>query len=581
MKRTLTFFVFSIMLMALGLFGCAAPAPIPPTIAPTSIPTLVPPTATSSPVPTTRVNADKTVRDAFAKFVQAKSFRMNSKSEVSALFFEAQLPNDTREKILIFDARVGQNGADSLYALKGFVASFIGLFSGFDPESEALDILSLGDTVYMRGKLEKETQARWYKLSAQDAQGTTTTPTNFLMPMTSATYGDNAFSKTGVETIGSQACDVFTGSRAAFDAVFPQIAKSALLNPETVDLTTIDRAEFQVWVCADGNVYRVAYNFDAHSKTDASKKGAFTFDAQLADFGADIQFQAPTDAQELPSLFGTPSETATPTSVGETKTFTSLDGDWEGTDSEDSPLSFTVEDDKITFANVNYFVQSGGCSFSGTIANSLDDAAIANSAFTFTLTNSDDVKFTVAGKFVSNNAASGTLKVKGKTFCGDTDAETKWTARHISAPASAELTPQATATTPRTPTVAATRTPSIAPTAQPTIQPTATTAPSTGSAALVQAAFDALKRNDVDGALAYCDPNVVYDLAGRSGIGTQSLRTDWQLAMFLGTQYSLSNLQEVGGIATFTVTVTGFGAGVYTNSSAIVQNGKITILTVE
>ena len=577
MKRTLTFFVFSIMLMALGLFGCAAPAPIPPPLAPTRVPptgTAIPPT-TAPTATTSRADATQRVRDAFAKFLDAKSLRMNAKSQVSALFFEPQLPNDTRPEILLFDARVEQNGADSNYELEGFIASFIGVLSGFDPESETLNIVVVGNDVYMRGKLEEETQARWYKLAAQDTQGLTLTPTELLEPMTHVTYDDNAFSKTGSETLNNQTCDVYTGSRAAFDAVFPEIAQSSLLNPEVVDLTAIDRAEYKLWICADGNAHRIAYNFDAHSKTDARKKGAFTFEAQIADLGTDINIQAPTDAVDMPGASGASQATVTATSVGPTRTFTSLDGDWDGTDADDSPISFTVEDGQVTFANVSYFSQSGGCSFSGTIANSIDDAPIANSAFSFTLTNSDDVEFRVSGTFASNNAASGTLNIKGKTFCGDTDTTTTWTARHISAPERAQATPQATATATRTPNAAPT------PTVQATIPPTATTAPSTGSAALVQAAFDALKRNDVDGALAYCDPNVVYDLAGRSGVGTQSLRRDWQFAMFLGTQYSLSNLQEVGNMATFTVTVTGFGAGTYTNSSAIVQNGKIAILTVK
>ena len=582
MKATRTIFVIaSLMFSFVFLFGCASstPTPVPPTVAPTSAPTLVPPTVAPTAIPptpaptatnpsatTAGANANKIVSDAFAKFLDAKSFRMNAKSEVSPIFFQPQNVPATDGKVLIFDMHVEQNGADSAYELKGFVASFIGLFSGFDPASELLDIVFSQNNVYMRGKLENETQLRWYKLSPQDAQGMSFTPTNLLAPMSEAAYGDNAFSKSGSETLGAQTCDVYTGSRAAFDAVFPKIAQSALLSEETLALETIDRADFQVSVCADGKVYRIAYNFDAHSKTDASKKGSFTFDAQLADYDADIKIQAPSDAVDMPNTSGTSQPTTEPTTPAETKNFTSLEGEWEGTDTEDSPISFTVENEQITFANVNYFVQSGGCSFSGTIANSLDDVAIVNDAFTFTLTNSDDVKFSVAGKFESNNAASGTLAVKGKTFCGDTDAETKWTARHTSAPESADVTPEATQ----------------APTAEATDEPEPTQAPATNEGGkVVQAAFDALAKNDVDGALAYFDSNVIYDIAGTSGIGTQTLRQNLQLAGSVGTTFAVSNIQDLGGIVTFTVTVTGFGAGTYSDSSVIVQNGKIVILTVK
>ncbi len=578
MKATRTIFVMaSLMLGFVFLFGCSTPAPtpVPPTFAPTSAPTLMPPTAapTATNVPATNppatiasANANKIVSDAFVKFHVAKSFRMTAKSQVSPIFFQPQNVPVTEGKVLIFDMQVEQNGADSAYELKGFVASFIGLFSGFDPASELLDIVFSQNNVYMRGKLENETQLRWYKLSPQDAQGMTFTPTNLLAPMSEATYGDNAFSKTGSETLGAQTCDVYTGSRAAFDAVFPKIAQSALLSEETLTLETIDRAEFQVSVCADGRVYRIAYNFDAHSKTDASKKGSFTFDAQLADYDADIKIQAPSDAVDMPGASGTTQPTTEPTTPTETKNFDSLEGEWEGTDTEDSPISFRVENNAITFANLNYFVNTGGCSFSGTLANSVDDAAIKNSEFTLTLTNSDDVKFTLKGKFESNNAASGTLAVQGKTFCGDTDAETKWTARHTGAPESADVTPEATE----------------APTAEATDEPEPTQAPATNEGGkIVQAAFDALAKNDVDGALAYFDPNVIYDIAGTSGIGTQTLRSNLQLAGSVGTKFAVSNIQDLGGIVTFTVTVTGFGAGTYSDSSVIVQNGKIMILTVK
>ncbi|MEW5720785.1 MAG: hypothetical protein AB1817_19325, partial [Chloroflexota bacterium] len=39
------------------------------------------------------------------------------------------------------------------------------------------------------------------------------------------------------------------------------------------------------------------------------------------------------------------------------------DGEWESTSAKDSPLSFTIENNELTYLNVNYSVESGPCQF--------------------------------------------------------------------------------------------------------------------------------------------------------------------------------------------------------------------------
>lgn len=583
MKKFQILFLFCLLLGGLGLFACSAEptaTPIPPTNAP-SIPTLVAPTipptvtpiATTLPT-TTSADADQVARAALEKFAQAKIFRLDAYARVSPLFFQGEhtpAPGEDPNTVNIFTMKGAQNGADMNYSLGGFVASLIGVFSGFDPDSSALDIARVNDTLYMRGVLENETTAHWYVIPPDDAMTMRFAPQESLEPLTEATYANGAFSKSGTETLGGQACDVFSANRAAFDAVFPRLTTPALLNEETLRLENVERAEYKLVVCPDGKLYRAQYNFDAHAQDDATKKGTFVMQADISDYDASFAIAVPADAIPFPSTSAS-SPTRTPTTTI-TQTFTSLEGEWEGEDDNDSPLNFSVENNEIAFANVNFFTASGGCSFSTSIANSITDAPIQNSNFMFTLTNTDDVKFTVTGKFESNSAASGTLAVKGKTFCGDTDVVTTWTARHVSAPDTLPTFP----TPAEIPTLTLPTVPAIA-----TVPPVPTTAAlPTGSGAIVQAVFDALSRNDVDGALAYFDTNVIYNIAGTSGIGTANLRSNLLLASSAGTTFQVSNIQELGGIVNFTVTVTGFGAGTYRNSSVILENGKIVILTVQ
>jgi hypothetical protein len=373
--------------------------------------------------------------------------------------------------------------------------------------------------------------------------------------------------------VGSQTCSVFTGNRAAFDAVFPQIEQLALLNTDTLDLNTIDRAEFKIWVCPDGSVYRTQYDFDAHSKTQADKKGSFAFTVNVADYGAAISVQAPDGAVPLPTSPSSAGPTTEPTqSSGATgtTTFTSPEGEWEGKSDTGSTISFTVTNNAITSVNLNYSINTGGCSLGGAYSNSVNDGAIKNQNFSFVLTDSDGVRYAFTGKLSSNNDASGTLQIKGKTFCGDTDNQATWTAKHISSPGSQ---PQ---------NVGPTDEPTAEPTEQATVEPTPANSSNGGGATeIVNKAFRSLADKDVDGALKYFDENVIYTIPAASGIGTASLRSYMQLAIGAGTSFQISNLKELGGIVTFTVTVTGLGAGTYSNSSAIVQNGKIAILTIK
>jgi hypothetical protein len=250
--------------------------------------------------------------------------------------------------------------------------------------------------------------------------------------LSQATYPEGAFTKTGEEQIGGQACVIYTANREAFDLVLPGVISDALLNEETLVPEGIERAEYRVVICPDGDVARVVYEFDAHGKDDTTEKGSFSMLAELSNYGSPPPIVAPTGAVPLPGAADLVSPTEEPTAVTTPQAFSSLEGEWEGTSGDDSPLSFRIEEDAVTFVNINYFVSSGGCSYSGFIGATVDDAPIEDDRFSFVLSSSDEVTLMLSGEFESNNSASGTLGVKGNTGCGEIDTELEWTAQHTS-----------------------------------------------------------------------------------------------------------------------------------------------------
>lgn len=434
------------------LLGCSSPAPtaVPPTTAPTTIPTIVPPSQTPSATPAAPTtapttaptsNADEIVLAAMEDFAAAKTFQWHVSAETAPLFFQGNFTpaaGDDPNKVLLFDMEGEQKDGDKNYTVTGFMASLIGVFSGFDPESAELGIISVGNDVYMRGRVEGETEARWYKLSEADAATTEFEPVELVEPLTGIEYPAGGFTKSGATAMDGQTCDVYTSSRAMFDAVFPSVADAAILDLTAVGSDTVDRAEYKITICPDGKLRGITYNFDAHTKTDPTKKGSFSFAVEVSDYDSNVTIQAPADAIPMPGLTSSTDPTdepgEEPTATRVPQNFTSLDGEWEGTNDTDSPILFTVEDNTITYANLNYSISEGGCFFGGAYGSSVEDGAIQDDTFTIVLSKDDGVTFTFTGTFASNNTASGTLTIKGETFCGETDLTTDWTAEHISAP---------------------------------------------------------------------------------------------------------------------------------------------------
>lgn len=230
-----------------------------------------------------------------------------------------------------------------------------------------------------------------------------------------------------------------------------------------------------------------------------------------------------------------------------------INGKWAGKNQDGNQVSFTVENNQLTYVLFNYWVQ-GGCSLSGAMGQVPTDSAITNQSFSVEFEDSDGRLLTFAGSFSSENEATGTINVKGKagTFCGEFKSEETWTAQKAGADAQ--------------PT---------APAAPPTETPAAS-----DPLAVVQGFFDAINAGDLDAALAFADDPIYNFGSSVHGIGNDGLRNYLTTQIAFGTSYTPSNMNAVGdSMVKFTITAS--DGTIYANCLVMLSDGKITMLKLE
>jgi hypothetical protein len=552
-----------VVIGTLGLMASACSGGNPATsAAPTAVPPVAPTTAAAATqVPAavaTQTSASSSSSDgssviaALAKFQTAKSFRLDAQAHVSALFFGAPYtpaPGEDPKQVTIFSVKGEVQVPDSHFTLGGFIGSFVAVVSGFDPNSSSVELASVGGKKFVRGMLPGASDAKWYVLSDEQAAMTTFDPKGSALPIATVQYQSGDIAKTGTENIDNLACDVYTANHNAFASAFPGWSSGAVLNTDKIDLGAVDNFDFKFWVCGDGNLHQVRYAFDGHDKTAPGQKGTFEFVEHISDYNTAISIQAPPDAAPLPAA--TPAAEPPTVATQETAPASAgYDGEWAGGQSDDNSVSFTVDGNQVSQANLNYFVQSGSCSLSGAISQPIESAPITGDSFTFQVRNSDGVEFTVTGSFFSNTQASGTIQIKGTSkSCGALDTEVSWTSTRSGAPANAESS-----------------------TAVPTPAGELT---STGSLDIVNAFFTALNAKNYDAALALVNDQVVFEIGTVSGVGKAQLKT----ALEKGVTYTTSSFDATGDVVSFAAK--GSDGTSYENCSIILAQGEIQILTLQ
>ncbi len=193
--------------------------------------------------------------------------------------------------------------------------------------------------------------------------------------------------------------------------------------------------------------------------------------------------------------------------------------------------------------------------------------SIDGKAFTVQFSD-EDKQFAFIGTFASNTEASGSLQVKGNSkTCGAYDSKVTWTAKPASTASSDTTAAEPTATE--------------AAAAEPTVDSEPTDAVDTIDATdVVTSFFDQLSAEDMDGALALVSDNVVFHIGSKSGVGKAGLKAAFQAQVDNSATFDVSDVEEVGGVVKFTLSVDGTDSAAGADS-AIVQNGKIAILTLK
>ena len=248
----------------------------------------------------------------------------------------------------------------------------------------------------------------------------------------------------------------------------------------------------------------------------------------------------PTNAPAQPTVAPT---TAAQPSVN-------YNGEWKGTTSSDSSFSLIVDNNQLTYFNLNYSGAAGKCqSISFSYANSLENAPIQGKDFSAQATFQSGDQITLTGSFKSNTEVAGSFTIKGTgDMCGAFEVKGTFTAQNGGSAASA---------------------------------PGSSNPAPTGDSAskTLRAFFDAINAKNVDAALALVDDTVTFNIASTTGMGKAQLKTYLQGQINHGVTYTLSNLDDQGDSVDFSLK-TGNGAVTDDNNSSFNDDGKIDFMMV-
>ncbi len=227
------------------------------------------------------------------------------------------------------------------------------------------------------------------------------------------------------------------------------------------------------------------------------------------------------------------------------------EGNWTGTNSDDSEIVFEVTERQITSVTINYQADNNGCTFSGAVSMGIDPSPISGDSFSATFTAPNDYVYTFAGSFTSDTEANGTILVKSPAsgMCGEFEEELTWSASKGSASET----------------------------------DSGSTEDSSGSSdtdeiAVVTEFFDAVNTGDLDSALAMVDENVMFSFgAGATQFGRDNLEA------FLSSSnvtYQISDTESFGsGMAQFTATVS--DGTTYSFCTVLLQGDKIVSISLQ
>ena len=143
---------------------------------------------------------------------------------------------------------------------------------------------------------------------------------------------------------------------------------------------------------------------ESDEKTTKDAKGSDAKDTKAEDKGA--KDEEPVD--NSPEAAAKRDEAANPGSGAVTR----FDGNWKGTTSQDTPVSFKILNRFLAHMEVGYKLEGDGCSEEGLVKLSAMNPSRMGAFMLMTTT--DKETLTVSGKFDSDNESSGDYSVEYK-----------------------------------------------------------------------------------------------------------------------------------------------------------------------
>jgi ketosteroid isomerase-like protein len=371
-----------------------------------------------------------------------------------------------------------------------------------DDPTKGIEVTQVGGKMYVHGPASALNAPKddWYVLDSNSGFTMNVSVPDQLDSLVAANGDWSRFQKSRNETFDGKKCDVYSAGKEAAGAIIETVSKPMLT------ALVADSGSVEMWVCDDGYLHQVNASVQAHDSTTPAKAGKIDLAFHIFEQDGNITIAAPANPlvavsanSAAPTAAPIPTQPAASSGQSAPAGYA---GDWNGTTSSaDTPISFTVENKQVTFVNLSYSVQSGGCSLSGSLSKTVQ-APIAGKSFTTQFTDDDGKQYLFAGTFASGKDANGTIEVKGtSTICGTFDAKATWTAKN--APADAQPTPSASTGSP---------------------QPGGATS-SLDSMDVLLGFFDAINANDLDTAMTLVQDDVIMTAGSTIIIGKADLKT--------------------------------------------------------
>jgi WD40 repeat protein len=210
------------------------------------------------------------------------------------------------------------NDNDTHTILKGVNAALLGV----DPR-KGLEMITVDGKAYVRGPLAMldAKEEKWYEMPSERAQVAqpAVQPSSFFESFAGADMQAEDFTRTGSATLDGLNCDIYAGNKETVLKAFQNVR--AMFNSDA-EFSTTDEATLEFRVCEDGHVHQMSMSVAGTTKDKPDQTSTSSLTTHVFDIGADINIQAPPDAEPITFALPPTDASAEPTELAETATET-------------------------------------------------------------------------------------------------------------------------------------------------------------------------------------------------------------------------------------------------------------------